>query len=68
MKLQFPAFSNFIYQKQENYEKAIPLPSTFSQLLPIYQICAVKRSLLLRKLFFFYYARINFFLDIKSHS
>ena len=44
--------------KDAIYDKTI---STFSQLLPIYQICVAKRSPPLRMVVFFYSARINIF-------
>ena len=62
---QFLAFSNFIYQKNANHDKIIPLPSTFGQLLPIHQICVAKMSTLLRKVVFLYSARINFFSTLR---
>ena len=61
LKLRLVTFSTLIYQKHENYDKTIPLLSTFSQLLPIYQIYVPKRSPLLRKVVFFYAARFNIF-------
>ena len=41
-KLNFAKFlvlSNSTHQKHANYDKTVPLPSAFSQLLCIYQIC-----------------------------
>ena len=62
-KLQWFTFSNYIYQSYANYGKARPLPSTFSQQLPIYQICVAIRDSLLGKVVFFFSARIRNFTE-----
>ena len=51
----------FYTSKIKTQGKRIPSPSTFSQLLPVYQIYVTKRSSLLRKVIFFYSARIKNF-------
>ena len=45
---QFLAFFQFLYEKHTKNGGAIPLLSTFTQVLHIYQICVAKRGSLLK--------------------
>ena len=53
-------------QNHANYNQTTSLPSTFSQPLLIYYMCVARRNSLLKKVVFFYSARIKNFSQLFS--